>query len=493
MRAETGSGPLPREVLACLIIGAGFSGIAMAIRCRQAGIAPILVVEKGSDLGGTWHDNTYPGAACDIPSHLYSLSFAPKADWTRLYPRQPEIEAYLRAIAETHDLRAVTAFGTTVEAATWDEARSLWRVDTSRGPLEARAIVSGMGGLHHPAIPALPGLESFAGRTFHSARWDHACPLAGRRIGVVGTGASTVQFLPAIAPQAARLTLFQRTPPYVMPKSDRPMSEWAKRLFRGLPGFRALYRHKLFWQHEVRALLGFTKVSRLTAVAEAMARRHLAKAVPDAALRAKLTPAYRLGCKRVLISDDYYPTLNRPNVDVETDPIVRVAPGGIVTASDRLHPLDVIVFGTGFDLNASFARFNVTGRHGLTLREAWRDGSEAFQGISVAGFPNFFLLMGPNTGLGHNSMIAMIETQVNHALEALLALRDVRSLDVRPEAQARFLTSVRSKLADSIWQMGGCTSWYLDAQRRNTTLWPGTVIAYRRGAKHLRRADYRVT
>ena len=307
MTAESGVDGLPGEVLACLIIGAGFSGIAMAIRCRQAGIGPLLIVEKGPDVGGTWHDNTYPGAACDIPSHLYSLSFAPKADWTRLYPRQPEIEAYLRDIADAHGLRAATAFGTSVEAATWDDARSVWRVETGRGPVVTRAIVSGMGALHHPAMPNLPGLDRFAGAAFHSARWDHSRSLAGQRIGVIGTGASTIQFLPAIAPEAAHLTLFQRTPPYVMPKGDRPMTQRAKSLFRRLPILRRLYRHKLFWQHEARALLGFTKVSRLTSQAEAMARRHLAKAVPDVDLRRKLTPAYRLGCKRVLISDDYFP------------------------------------------------------------------------------------------------------------------------------------------------------------------------------------------
>ncbi len=483
----------PGGVLACLIIGSGFSGIAMAIRCRQAGITPFLIVEKEEAIGGTWRDNTYPGAACDIPSHLYSLSFAPKPDWSRIYPRQAEIEAYLHETVERHGLRDLVALATTVTAATWDESRALWRVTTSRGTIEARTVVSAMGALHHPAIPKLAGLASFAGRAFHSARWDHECDLAGRRVGVIGTGASTVQFLPAIAPDAARVTLFQRTPPYVMPRGDRPFGEREKAAFRQAPALRKLYRAWLFWSREARALLGFTKVSRLTAMGEAIARRHLAKAVPDERLRAKLTPAYRLGCKRVLVSDDYYPTLMRHDVDVEVSPIDRVEADGIVTADGTRHPLDVLIFGTGFEVAASFARFAVVGRAGLTLKEAWRDGAGAFQGISVNGFPNFFLLMGPNTGLGHNSVVTMIEAQVSHVLECLLVLRDggVRSLEVTAEAQARFLRGVRTKLAGSIWQTGGCVSWYLDARGRNTTLWPGTVLAYRRGASHADLADYR--
>ena len=492
---DQADGLRPGGVLACLIIGSGFSGIAMAIRCRQAGIAPFHIVEKGEAIGGTWRDNTYPGAACDIPSHLYSLSFAPKPDWSRIYPRQPEIEAYLRETVEGHGLREHIALATTVTAATWDEARALWRVTTDRGPIEARVVVSGMGALHHPAFPKLPGLGSFKGRTFHSARWEHDCDLAGKRVGVIGTGASTVQFLPAIASAAAHVTLFQRTPPYVMPRGDRPFSRREKAAFGRIPALRKLYRASLFWSREARALLGFTKVSRLTALGEVIARRHLAKAVPDAALRAKLTPAYRLGCKRVLVSDDYYPTLMRPNVSLEVEPIARVEPDGIVTGDGARHPLDVLVFGTGFEVAAAFARFAVTGRGGRTLGQAWHDGAEAFQGVSVTGFPNFFLLMGPNTGLGHNSVIAMIEAQVSHVLGCLLVLRErgARTIEVRAEAQVRFLEGVRTRLAGSIWQTGGCLSWYLDERGRNTTLWPGTVIGYRRGARRVDLADYRLS
>lgn len=482
-----------REPLAVLIVGAGFSGLAMAIRCRQAGIGPLQVIEKADGVGGTWHDNTYPGAACDIPSHLYSLSFAPKADWSRMYAPQAEILAYLRETAERHGLMPLIRLGTAFSGATWDEGRALWRVETDRGPILARAIVSGMGGLHHPAFPDIPGREAFAGKAFHTAAWNHDVDLTGKRVGVIGTGASAIQVVPELAKIAAHLTLFQRTPPWIMPKHDHAIPERARRRYRRLPLARQLERARLFWLHEVRAFLGFTKVSKLTGQAEALARHHLAKAVPDKALRAKLTPSYRLGCKRVLISDDYYPTLQRPNVTLETDGIARITEGGVVTEAGRTHDLDVIVYATGFDVTATFARMNLVGRGGLRLTEAWAGGMGAYQGITVAGFPNYFMLLGPNSGLGHNSVVSMIEIQVQHVLDCLKALRNgARAIEVRPEAQARFLDRIRSRMADSIWQAGGCRSWYLDASGRNTTLWPDSVMAYRRSARRARMADYRL-
>jgi cation diffusion facilitator CzcD-associated flavoprotein CzcO len=425
------------EPLAVLIVGAGFSGLAMAIRCRQAGIGPLRVIEKSGSIGGTWYDNTYPGAACDIPSHLYSLSFAPKADWSRMYAPQAEILAYLRETAERHNLTPLIQLGTTFQGATWDEAAALWHVETDRGPITARAIVSGMGGLHHPAYPAIPGRDSFAGPAFHTAAWDHSVNLAGKRIGVIGTGASAIQVVPELAKIAGHLTLFQRTPPWIMPKNDHAIAERARDRYRRLPLARRLERARLFWLHEVRALLGFTKVSKLTVQAEGLARRHLAKAVRDKDLRAKLTPSYRLGCKRVLISDDYYPALQRPNVTLETGRIARITEAGAVTEDGRAHDLDVIVYATGFDVTATFTRMDLVGRGGLRLKEAWADGMGAYQGITVAGFPNYFMLLGPNTGLGHNSVVAMIEIQVQHVLDCLKALRrGTRAIEVRPEGPA---------------------------------------------------------
>jgi cation diffusion facilitator CzcD-associated flavoprotein CzcO len=481
------------ETLEVLIVGAGFSGLAMAIRCRQAGIGPMRVIEKAEDIGGTWRENTYPGAACDVPSHLYSLSFAPKADWTRMYASQPEIQAYLRETAERHGLMPLIQFGTAFSGATWDEARAHWHVETDRGPIVTRSIVSAMGGLHHPSYPDLPGRDAFAGAAFHTAAWDHSVDLAGKRVGVIGTGASAIQVVPEIAKVAGHLTLFQRTPPWIMPKHDHAIAESTKARYRRLPFLRRLERARLFWLHELRAFFGFTKVSKLTKQAEGLARHHLSKAVPDRALRAKLTPNYRLGCKRVLISDDYYPALQRPNVILETGDIARLTGAGVTTADGRVHDLDVIVYATGFDVTGSFARMNLVGRNGQRLAEAWSDGMGAYQGITVAGFPNYFMLLGPNTGLGHNSIIAMIEVQVRHVLDCLEALRGgARAIEVRPEAQARFLDWIRTRLADSIWQTGGCRSWYLDAQGRNTTLWPDSVMAYRRSARRARMADYRL-
>ncbi|MCJ2073772.1 NAD(P)/FAD-dependent oxidoreductase [Methylobacterium sp. J-030] len=481
------------EPLAVLIVGAGFSGLAMAIRCRQAGIGPLRVIEKADSIGGTWYDNTYPGAACDIPSHLYSLSFAPKADWSRMYAPQAEILAYLRETAERHGLMPLTQLGTTFQGARWDEAGAVWHVETDRGPITTRAIVSGMGGLHHPAYPTIPGRDSFTGPAFHTAAWDHSVGLAGKRIGIIGTGASAIQVVPELARIAGHLTLFQRTPPWIMPKNDHAIAERAKTRYRRLPLARRLERARLFWLHEVRAVLGFTRVSKLTGQAEAVARRHLARAVPDKDLRAKLTPNYRLGCKRVLISDDYYPALQRRNVTLETGGIARITETGLATEDGRTHDLDVIVYATGFDITATFARMDLVGRGGQRLKEIWADGMGAYQGITVAGFPNYFMLLGPNTGLGHNSVVSMIEVQVQHVLDCLKALRrGTRAIEVRPEAQARFLDRIRARLADSIWQAGGCKSWYLDAQGRNATLWPDSVMAYRRSARRARMADYRL-
>jgi cation diffusion facilitator CzcD-associated flavoprotein CzcO len=472
----------PDKPLAVLVIGAGFSGLAMAIRCRQSGIDDLFVVEKADAVGGTWHKNTYPGAACDIPAHLYALSFAPKPDWTRTYAGQPEIAAYLRELVERFDLGKHIALATAVTGAVWDGARSLWRVETDRGPLEARVLVSGMGALHHPAVPAIPGLPTFLGPLFHTSAWDHGVSLEGKRVGVIGTGASAIQVVPAIAPEVERLVLFQRTPPWVMPRNDRPIGPRMRALFRRLPLARRLLREIQFRVREARAALGFTRVSRLTRLAEAASRHHLRRQVADPALREKLTPPYRLGCKRVLISDEYYPVLTRPNVTLETGPIRVVTPDGVTMQDGRHHPLDVLVLATGFDTTASLARVPVVGRDGLILARAWGERVAAHRGVAVAGFPNFFMLLGPNTGLGHNSVVLMIEAQVEYVLACLAEMksRTLAAVEPSPEAQARYLADIEQRLAGSIWQQGGCASWYQDAAGRNIALWPGTVVAYQR-------------
>lgn len=478
-----------------VIIGAGFSGLAMAIRADRAGFSRFLILEKAEAVGGTWHDNTYPGAASDIPSHLYSLSFAPNANWSRRYPRQPEIAAYLRGLVAENGLRDRLRLGTTVTTARWDAAAKLWRVETDRGEIRARVLVSGAGGLHHPALPAIPGLDAFAGPVFHSSRWNHACDLAGRRVGVIGTGASAVQIVPEIVERVAHLTLFQRSAPWVLPRGDRAYTDRERRLFARVPLARQFHRAKLYWEHEIVALLGFGRVSRVTAIGERLGRRHIARAIADPDLRIKLTPPYRLGCKRVLVSDDYYPALARPNAAVVTEPIRAVRPHAVVTADGAEHALDVLVLATGFDVARGFARIRILGRDGVSLAEAWRTGLDAYRGLAVHGFPNFFLLLGPNTALGHNSVLLMIEAQVAHVLDALrhLARRPGQALEVRREAQARFRAEIDDRMTGSIWTSGGCGSWYLDDAGRNRTIWPGSVPAYVRSTRRLRIADYAPT
>lgn len=480
-------------ILAVLIVGAGFSGIAMAIRCRQEGIGPLSVIEKGPGIGGTWRENTYPGAACDVPSHLYSLSFAPKADWSRLYAKQPEIEAYLQEVAQTHGLMPLIRFGTTLRRAVWDEERALWRAETDRGEILARSIVSGAGGLHHPALPAIPGREDFSGPSFHTASWDHGVSLAGRAVGIIGTGASAIQVVPELAGRVRHLTVFQRTPPWIMPKNDRPIPPERQERYTRFSFLRRLERARLFWRLEFPALVGFTRVSKVTAQAEAMAKHHLRKAVPDKILRKKLTPTYRFGCKRVLLSDDYYPAIQQNNVTLETGSIAQIVPDGVAMVDGTRHRLDALVFATGFDVVGGPLRTEIVGRGGRRLADAWADGMQAFQGITVSGFPNYFILLGPNTGIGHNSIIAMIEIQVRHVIDCLKALKSGHlEIEVRDPVQSRFVKRIRKRMKESIWQAGGCRSWYLDAKGHNTTLWPDSVLAYRRSARRARMSDYRL-
>ncbi len=399
----------------------------------------------------------------------------------------------MQDVASSHGLLPLIRFRTTLLRAIWDEERALWRAQTDRGEILTRAIVSGAGGLHHPKMPDIPGQEDFGGVAFHTATWDHSVDLKGRRVGVIGTGASAIQVVPELAEIAGQLTLFQRTPPWIMPKNDRAIPEERKARYARWPLLRWLERMRLFWRLEFPALVGFTRVSKVTAQAEGMARHHLRKAVPDKALRAKLTPNYRFGCKRVLLSDDYYPALQRENVTLETGAIDRIVPDGVRMADGTHHRLDALVYATGFDVTGGFLQTEVVGRGGLRLAEAWADGMQAFQGITVAGFPNYFIMLGPNTGIGHNSIIAMIEIQASHILGCLRALgQGKRVIEVREPAQTRFVERIRNRMKASIWQAGGCRSWYLDARGRNTTLWPDSVLAYRRSAKRARMADYRV-
>jgi len=477
-----------------LIIGTGFAGIGMAVRLKESGRDDFVVLERASAVGGTWRDNTYPGCRCDVPSHLYSFSFAPNPEWSSTFSPQPEIEAYLNKVTDDFGVRPHIRFDHTVEDTAWDEGAGIWRVRTNAGELTADIVISGQGPLAEPSYPKLPGINTFEGRVFHSARWDHEYDLTDRKVAVIGTGASAIQFVPAIQPEVEELHLFQLTPPWVMPRPDRRITRAEKAVYRRFPLAQKAVRASIYWGRE-SYVLGFAKAPRIIAQAQKLAERHLAKQVRDPELRAKLTPDYTMGCKRILISDDYYPALAQPNVSVVTEGVREVTPHGIVTEDGVKHEVDTIIYGTGFRVTDLPVMDLVRGRGGVSLREAWNDGMEAHLGTAVAGFPNFFLLIGPNTGLGHSSMVFMIESQIAYLMDALRTMdaAGIARVEVRPEAQRRFVDGVRSKMRNTVWTTGGCVSWYLDAQGRNTTLWPSFTWRFRQLTRRFDPTSYDVT
>jgi cation diffusion facilitator CzcD-associated flavoprotein CzcO len=474
-----------------VVIGAGFAGIGMALALARAGIEDFLVLESADDLGGTWRDNTYPGAACDVPGNLYSYSFLP-GRWTRRFPDQPETLSYLRAAAADGGIGPRLRFGSRVAAASFDEHAARWNLTLEGGDtLTATAIVSAVGQLNRPALPDIAGREDFAGPSWHSARWNHDVGLAGQTVAVIGTGASAIQFVPQVAKTAARVDVYQRTPPYVLPKSDHPYTTGQQATFERLPLLRKADRLRTFLYGELLTS-GFVLSPRLLAGPMRMWRRQLETQITDPELRAKCVPDYVMGCKRVVFSNDWYPALARENVELVTEPIERIVPAGIVTRGGELRPADVIVYGTGFHTLDFLAPMSVTGRGGAELREAWRDGAQAYLGITVSGFPNFFMLYGPNTNLGGNSIIYMLEGQINYALRAISALsaEDLCWLDLRPEVQARFNRWVERASRTSVWE-SGCDSWYTTVAGRNTNNWPDHTFRYRYRIRNFDLADYR--
>ena len=461
------------------VVGAGFGGLGAAIRLRQEGIDDFLVFERAGDIGGTWWDNSYPGCVCDVPSHLYSFSFAPNPGWSRSFSAQPEIWAYLRDCARRFGILPHLRLSHEVRQATWDDGRRRWRVETSRGDWTADVLVAATGPLSQPKVPALPGLDGFEGTAFHSARWDHDLDLTGRQVAVVGTGASAVQFVPEIQPRVGRLWIFQRTAPWVLPRRDRALTGAERWLFRTVPATQRLARSSIYWARE-----GFTAGflhPRMMRLPQRLALRHFRRAVADPGLRARLTPDYTLGCKRVLLSNDYLPALTRPNVELVTAGIREVRPRGILTDDGVEHPADTIIFGTGFHATDSPVGELVRGRDGRTLAEVWAGSPEAYLGVGVAGFPNLFLLLGPNTGLGSTSVVLMIEAQVEYLLRALELMRTagVATVEPRPEAQQAFVAEVDGRMRATVWS-AGCASWYIDRTGRVSALWPGFTWAYRR-------------
>jgi cation diffusion facilitator CzcD-associated flavoprotein CzcO len=473
------------------IIGAGFAGIGAAIRLKRRGVDNFVILERADDLGGAWRDNTYPGCACDVPSHLYSFSFVPNAEWPQAFSSQAEIWSYLRRCATDHGLLPHLRLRHEVLAADWDEQLGRWAIQTSAGALTADVLVAAAGPLADPTVPDLPGLDSFTGTAFHSARWQHDHDLTGRRVAVVGTGASAIQIVPSIAARVARLDLFQRTPAWVLPRRNRTIGPRSRRLLRSVPGLRRVLRAALYAAQEW-TIVGFAYPPAMR-VTQWLALRNLRRRVPDAALRAKLTPRYRMGCKRVLFSDSYPAVVCRDNVDVVTESIAGIEPAGIRTADGVLHEVDTIVFATGFHVTDAPIAERIRGRGGASLAQTWRGSPRAYLGMMVSGFPNLFLLLGPNTGLGHNSVLVMLEAQLEYFMGFLDHLSSHgrssnghHAVEPTEAAQAAFVSTVDRRMAGTVWSAGGCQSWYRDVNGRISALWPGSTVGYRR---RLRRFD----
>jgi cation diffusion facilitator CzcD-associated flavoprotein CzcO len=476
-----------------IIIGAGFGGLGMAMELRRNGFDNFTILERANAAGGVWRENTYPGAACDVPSPLYSYSYAPRTDWPHRYSDAEEIRKYLDGLAQHHRLLERIRFGAEVTEAAFDESARVWTVRTAEGTeYSADVLICAVGQLSRPRLPDIPGRESFRGPSFHSAQWDHSAELSGRRVAVIGTGASAIQFVPAIAPEVKRLTVFQRTAPWVLRRTDREYRPVHHALFRYVPGLRLAQRLWVWCFLEFFAL-GLADLPVLRRVVTLLCRKSLEHDVADPELRAKLTPDYPVLCKRVLFSNEYYPALTLPTVDVETTPIDRIVPEGVRTADGVVHPADVIVYGTGFKGSEFLWPIRILGRGGRDLADAWSGGARAYLGMTVPQFPNMFLLYGPNTNLGIGSIIYMIECQARYIRKALthLTAHPGRLLEVKPSVAKAFDDHTQHRLERTPWT--ACSSWYRNAAGRITNNWPGTVTAYRLRTRTLNLADYELS
>jgi cation diffusion facilitator CzcD-associated flavoprotein CzcO len=465
------------------IIGSGFAGLGMAIRLKQEGIEDFVVFERAGEVGGTWRENHYPGCCCDVPSHVYSYSFELNPKWERGFAPQAEILAYLKHCAKKYDVRRHIRFDHEVTEAAWDDANRRWNIKTANGnELTSEILVNAGGALSEPKDPDIPGLDGFTGKTFHSARWEHDYDLDGKVVAVIGTGASSIQFVPAIQPRVKKLHLFQRTPPWVIPRFDHQITKVEHALLR-IPGTPALVRGILYWMLETR-VVGFRR-PRIMKMADRVARWHLKRQVSSEELRKKLLPDYVMGCKRILISDDYYPSLDNPNVDVVTSGIKEVKTRSIVTEDGTAREVDAIIFGTGFSVTKPPIAKRLRGKDGRTLAEHWETSMQAYKGTTVPGFPNFVMMTGPNTGLGHNSMVFMIESQLNYVMDALRVLKErgATTFEVRREEVERYGDKLAEEMEGTVWTAGHCQSWYLDDTGRNTTLWPSFSWSFRQSTR----------
>ncbi|EME21362.1 flavin-containing monooxygenase [Rhodococcus triatomae] len=480
----TGNAPTPettpREV-DTLIIGSGFAGLGAAVKLSQEGRTNFLVLERGADVGGTWRDNTYPGAACDVPSHLYSYSFALNPDWTRSFSPQPEIQRYIESVSRKYNVLDKHVFGCDVQSATWNTDSSRWVVETSKGTYVAKIVISAVGALCEPSLPDITGIEGFTGEIFHSAQWNHDYDLTGKRVAVIGTGASAIQIVPQLAGKVDQLDVYQRTAPWILPRADREYTAVEKFAFKHVPGFQRLSRLGIYLMRETQ-VVGLAKAPVFMKPLQFAAERHLRRQVKDKALRRKVTPNFQIGCKRMLISNNYYPALTRPNVELVTDGITEVTATGVVDGTGRTREVDAIVVATGFHVTDSPTFAGIFGRDGRSLAEVFdASGQQGYKGSSVANFPNMFFLVGPNTGLGHTSMVFMIESQLNYVVDAINVIErnDIGTIEVRQDAQDRYNRDLQEKLSHSVWNNGGCASWYLDKHGNNTTLWPAFTFEFR--------------
>lgn len=480
----------PHDVL---IVGAGFAGLGAALRLQQEGVGDVVILERADDVGGTWRDNTYPGAACDIPSNLYSFSFAPNPDWSRSFAGSREILDYVHHLADHYNLRQLVRFGRDVSHLRYDDKTGLWTAVTQTGEtFQARSVVMAQGPLSNASFPDIPGLDEFKGHKIHSARWDHDYDFNRKRVAVIGTGASGVQIIPELVKKVDKLTVFQRTPGWVMPRPDFATPQWNKLLFRRVPKAQESVRRALYLAHESMAL-GIIWNSPLTGLLERVSEAHLNHQVKDAWMRRQLKPDFRIGCKRVLMSSDYYPALQRDNCRLITWPIARLCENGIRTAEGIEHQFDCIVFATGFDVSNNGTPFKVTGSKGRDLDTDWKRGAQAYKSINVAGYPNLFITFGPNSGPGHNSALVYMESQIEYLVKAvkMMTSEGIKSLDVRKDVQRRHNHDIQKRLAKTNWN-SGCKSWYLTEDGFNATMFPGFASQYARQMKGFDPSDYRV-
>jgi cation diffusion facilitator CzcD-associated flavoprotein CzcO len=477
------------------IMGAGLGGLCAGIKLKEAGIIDITILERAGKVGGTWRDNSYPGCCCDVPVALYQFSFAPSLLWDHLFPRYNQVQKYTEDLADNFGLRPHLKMNEETKSAVWDDARAVWKLTTSTGKTyEANALVAALGQLNRPLMPEIEGRDSFKGPVFHSARWDHSVKLAGKRVAIIGSAASAVQIIPEIAKDVKHLVVFQRTPNWVVPRLDRPITDEEKALMMTAPEIAAMGREliyqnsdHLFWQ-----AFSWTKEGRNAYTRVAL--NHLAEQVPDPELRKKLTPDYPIGCKRILFADDFYPALMRDNVTLETDAIARITPKGIETKTGTKHDVDIVVYATGFETTGWQWSVDVVGKGGTHLREAWAEAPEAYLGITAAKFPNMFILYGPNTNLGHNSITFMLERQVEYAVKAITEMqkRGIAAMEVKQSAQDHFNRELQAGLAKTTWADPHCRSWYKNAKGHITQNWSSHTRDYAKAVENVKWEDYAV-